>query len=460
MSRRYDCVVIGSGAAGSAAARACRKEGRRVAVIENRPPGGTCAREGCIPKKVLSEAASVLDSMARWNDRGLRLPPGEADWAGLQRFKEGFTRPVPDRTRRSFEKEDIDLIEGTARFVGPATLQAADGMITADHVVLASGARPAPLSVEGADRLLTSDAFLSLESLPRSMILVGGGFIGFEFAHIAARAGVRVTLLQRGDRFLTGFDPGLVDRLCRRTGDLSVSLHPGHEVKAVERDDQGGTRVITDVDGDRKAFTAEAAFHCAGRVPDLERLELDQAGVAVKEGRPVLNEFLQSTTNPRIYAAGDAAGTEPAVTPAAARQGRLAARNITRGTAVPWDGKGVPSVVFTTPPLARVGLLEAGARERGLRFHAREDDAASWFTSRHVHEPEAAFKILVEDDTDRILGAHLLGPRASEVINLFALAVQNGLTAEQVRSTLFAFPTAGSDVPSMVPPRPDTNVPG
>ena len=283
MARKLDCIVIGSGSAGSAAARECRKAGMSVAVIDHRPPGGTCAQRGCIPKKVLAAAAAAADGARRWDGAGLSAVL-RVDWPALRRFKETFTRSVPERTRDSFREKGIEFVEGSARFTGPASIQVGRHVLTSDRFVVATGARPAPLSIEGEERLGTSDAFLALDALPGGLVLAGGGYIGFEFAHVAARAGVEVTILQKHERFLPGFEPDLVDLLCARTRDLGVSLRPGHEVKAVEARAGGGVRVTANAAGKEELFDADLALHSAGRVPDLDRLDLERAQVRVEGG--------------------------------------------------------------------------------------------------------------------------------------------------------------------------------
>jgi len=190
--------------------------------------------------------------------------------------------------------------------------------------------------------------------------------------------------------------------------------------------------------------------HAAGRVPALDGLDLDAAGVAVKDGRFVLNEHLQSVSNPIVYAAGDAAGAGPPLTPVSSHDAKVVAANLLDGPFHRPDYRGVPSVVFTVPPVASVGVTEEQARQKGLRFRVNAASTPDWFTARRLNERVYGHKVLIEEDSSRILGAHLVGPQSEEVINLFALAIRHDLTADDLKSTMFAYPTGASDIGYML----------
>jgi glutathione reductase (NADPH) len=306
------------------------------------------------------------------------------------------------------------------------------------------------LPIAGVEHLALSDEFLELEQLPRRILLVGGGYIGFEFAHIAARAGAKVTILNRGKQPLAGFDPDLVKLLIERTRALGVDVRLGHEVKIV-RKTSTGFEVEAEGPQGRIAIETDLAFHSGGRKPALEALDLDAANIAHDHGKLKLDKHFRSISNLSVYAAGDAAGGPLPLTPVAALEAHAVVDNLLENDDATVDYTGIPSVVFTLPPLARVGLLEAEAKEQGLRFKVKHESVPGWFTARRVNESCYAYKILVEEDSGRILGAHLIGPEASEVINLFGFAMRNGLTVDAIRHATFAYPTAASDIESMLP---------
>ena len=237
--KTIDLIVIGTGTAASVVAMGCRKAGWSVAVVDHQPFGGTCALRGCDPKKMLIAATEVIDGFERMG--GIDTVKGEVhiDWAALQRHKRSFTDPVPDKREQAYAKQGIDAYHGRAHFSGRDTVVVDGKTLKARHIVIAAGAEPVRLPIEGAEHLALSDDFLNLESLPKHIVLVGGGYIGFEFAHIAARAGASVTLLNRSPRPLTGFDPDLVALLVERTRTLGVDVRLGHEVKAVRKRGDG-----------------------------------------------------------------------------------------------------------------------------------------------------------------------------------------------------------------------------
>jgi glutathione reductase (NADPH) len=305
------------------------------------------------------------------------------------------------------------------------------------------------LGVAGEEHLITSTDFLELAQLPAKIVLLGGGFIAAEFAHIAARAGAQVTVLEQADRLLTPFDPDLVGWLMDKFREVGIDVRLNTRVTAIERN-SGDFSVRAASGGREQVFTADLVVHAAGRVPDLEPLSLAAAGVETDKGRLRLNEFLQSMSNPAIYAAGDAAMSGPPLTPVASHDAKVAAANMLKGNHVKPNYFGVPSVAFTIPPIASVGLSEKQARERGLKFRVQTQRASGWYTARRVAETIYGFKVLVEDETAHILGAHLVGPHVDEVINIFALAMRKGLTAEDLKTTIFAYPTGASDIGYMV----------
>ena len=257
-----------------------------------------------------------------------------------------------------------------------------------------------------------------------------------------------MTLLHRGERPLEGFDADLVARLVSASQDLGIDIQVKTEVTEVEQGEEGFT-VNTSTS---QSFTADLVVHGAGRVPEIDALDLDAGGVAhdLKRGVAV-NEHLQSVSNPAVYAAGDSADTEGwPLTPVAVHEGLVAASNILKGNHKTPDYTGTLSVAFTVPALARVGLTEAEAEARGLNFTVKQGDMSDWYTARRTNESHAAYKVLVEEGTDRLLGAHLLSGHAAETVNLFALAMRQGLTAREVKTGIFVHPAASSDVSYML----------
>lgn len=448
-TRRFDLLVIGTGSAASTVAGRCRKEGWSVAVIDELPFGGTCALRGCDPKKVLVGNAEAIEWARRLAGKGVRQDGLRIDWPELMRFKRAMIAGLPERKEEDFRRAGIDVVHGQARFTGPTTLEVGGEHLEGKHVLIASGAKPAPLGIDGEELLTTSTGFLELDQLPRRIAFVGGGYVSFEFAHVAIRAGAEVMILHRGSRPLPLFDPDLVDRLVEKSRAVGIDVRLDTSVTWIERV-EGGLVVWGRHDEKEIRVEADVVVHGAGRVPAVDDLDLQAAGIDTVGRRITLNEYLQSVSNPAVYAAGDAAAAGPALTPVAGYEGRVVAANLVEGNHVSADYSVVPSVAFTIPPLASVGLTEEAARQQGLRFRTNLADTSSWYSSRRVGETHSASKVVIDKESDRILGAHLLGPSAEEMINLFAIAMRTGTTSSQIKEMLFAYPTHGSDMAYMV----------
>jgi glutathione reductase (NADPH) len=469
--KNFDLIVIGTGVAASTVAHKCRSAGWEVAVIDLRPFGGTCALRGCDPKKVLVGAAEVIDMNQRMKGKGVRINRATGiNWRELMRFKRSFTEPVPESREKSFQKAGIVTFHRRARFTGPTTVKVGDDdntdqSLEARHILIATGAKPMKMNIPGEEYLTTSDEFLELDKLPDRIVFVGGGYISFEFAHVAARAGAKaITIIHRGVRPLGNFDPDLVNMLVERTRNLGIDVFLQTEVKGIEKKKSSSgnkkfaVNIIVASDDINKAskkkersINADMVVHGAGRNPEIEDLELEKAGVEYGKRGVKVDEHLQSISNSVIYAAGDcaASGGLP-LTPIASYDGQIVADNLLDTNKVAADYKGTPSVVFTIPPLASVGLLEEDASKSGLKFKRNYSSTSGWYSSRRINESHSGFKVLIEEGTDKILGAHLLGPHAEEVINIFAMAIRLELKASDLRKALWSYPTNASDITYML----------
>lgn len=456
-TKTFDLIVIGTGTAASTVASKCPSAGWGVAVIDSRPFGGTCALRGCDPKKVLVGAAEVIDWDKRMESKGVIDSNRSAiQWPHLMSFKRTFTEPIPKQREEQFSKSGIVAFHGRARFTGQRTVKVGDtNTLNGHHILIASGAQPMKLNIPGEDNLIKSDQFLELDKLPSKIVFVGGGYISFEFAHIAARAGARATILHRGTRPLKNFDPYLVDILLQRTRELGIEVLLQTKIDAIgsfKNNHTTGFIVRASSTNEKYNIDADIVVHGAGRVPEIDDLDLAIAGVEHDKNKGVkVNEYLQSQSNPAVYSAGDASASEGLpLTPIATYEGEIVATNLLKGNQIKSNYKGIPSVVFTIPPLASVGLQEESAREQNLRFKTNKTNTSTWYSSKRVAENCSGYKVLIEEDTDYILGAHILGPHAEEIINIFALAIRLGLKASDLKQAIFAYPTSSSDINYML----------
>ena len=446
----YDLVVIGTGTAAQEASARTRAAGWKVAMIDHRPFGGTCALRGCDPKRMLLSGAEAIDAIRRMRSHGVK---GDLciDWPELIAFKRSRTDRFPRNQETEIARAGIDAFHGHCRFTS-ANSVAVDGLgeqLKSRFILIATGARPDTLNIDGEHLLITSERFLELDTLPRHLVLVGGGYIAAEFSHIAARAGARVTVLQRRERMLPAFDPDLVRWLMDKFAELGIQVRTRASVQKIEKGTDGFNVHAMTARGPQ-VVTGDCVVHAAGRVPDLDTLDLGAGEVQAEHGHIELNEFLQSVSNPRVYAAGDAAERGPPLTPVSIHDGRIVASNLLHGNRERPNYRGVPSVAFTIPPIAAVGLSEEAARVRGLKFRVNSQFARDWYTAVRLAESVYGFKTLVEEGTGRILGAHIVGPHAEEVINLFGLAIRHNLTVEHLKDALFTYPTGASDLGYMI----------
>ena len=477
----FDLIVIGTGTAASTTAHECSSVGWKVAIIDSLSFGGTCALRGCDPKKVLVEAVKVVDSAQRHQNKGvLGSDKVHIKWSDLIRFKRTFTEPFPKYREEGYKKAGIVPFHGHARFVGWNAIKVEGeeekggnnknnntAVLNGKRILVATGAKPMELNIPGSANITTSDQFLEFgeDRLPNRIVFVGGGYISFEFAHIAARAGAKVTILHRGKQPLEHFDPDLVNMLVQKSQDLGIDIHLRSAVEKIDKssDDDGSyavqysnTSIASNSSNQKKKTTTQIecdmVVHGAGRIPNTHGLDLAAAGVEHTMQGIKVNEYLQSVSNPSIYAAGDvaASGGLP-LTPVATYEGRLVATNLIKGNVLKSNYSGLPSVAFTIPPLTSVGMQEKEAKEAGFRFRTKYENTASWASSRRVGESCSGFKVLIEEDSNRILGAHILGPHAEEVINIFSMAIRLGLTAKDLGDPLlYTYPTNTSDVVYML----------
>jgi glutathione reductase (NADPH) len=450
MSQHFDLIVIGAGMAGVAAANKCAAQGWEVAIVDSLPYGGTCALRGCDPKKILRRGAEIIDSARLMNGKGIDSDGLSINWADLMKRKHGFTDPVPQSMEDGLTRSGVTTLHGRAKFPSPRQLEIGGTAYDADRFLVATGARPRPLEFPGHEHLIDSTDFLDLEEMPSRILFVGGGFISFEFAHIAARAGSSAVIIDRGERPLKGFDPDHVDLLVDHGREVGIELRRRTSMVNLVQSDIG-YQVTLEHDGARETIETDLVVHGAGRVADLADLGLDAAGVGWGERGIHVADHLQSTTNPAVWAAGDSADTAGMpLTPVAVSEAKVAASNMIKGTTTTPDYAGVPTAVFTIPELTRVGMLESEAREEGIDLAVRYSDTSGWYSSYRIGATTGAAKILIDQSTDQVVGAHLLGHEYGELINTLGLAIKVGLTTRQLKSATAAYPTVGSDLASML----------
>ena len=450
MSETYDLIVIGAGMAGVAAANKCGAAGWRVAIVDALPYGGNCALRGCDPKKILRRGAEIVDAARLMDGNGIDPSGLKINWSDLMAHKRGFTDPVPDKMEKGLIGNGVETLHGAARFTGTNTLEVDGNAYESQRFLVAAGAIPRPVIFAGADLMIDSTDFLNLEALSKRILFVGGGFVSFEFAHIAARAGSASVIVDRGARPLNAFDPDLVEMLIERSASVGVDLQRETEILSIAASG-AGFAVEVKTGENTETIETDLVVHGAGRIAALTNLNLEVAGVAYGDKGIVVAPHLQSTTNSAVFAAGDSSDTKGMpLTPVAVIEGKVAASNMLKNTQIAPDYAGIPTAVFTVPELARVGMLEAEAKEAGHDVDVRFTDTGGWYSNYRIGEKSAAAKVLVDKSSSKILGAHLFGPEYGELINFFGLAIKLELTAKQLKSMTAAYPSVGSDLGSLL----------
>ncbi|MBR0765167.1 dihydrolipoyl dehydrogenase family protein [Bradyrhizobium japonicum] len=448
-SEIFDVVILGGGNAGIGVTGPVRRAGRSVAMIEPRDLGGTCPNRGCTPKKILVAAGQALHDIERASAHHITVGSPRLDWAALIDREKAMIKNIPANLARAMARRDVEVIRGQGAFVAPNAIRVGDRVLEAKHIVIATGSKARPLPIPGAEHMITSDEMLSERELPASVIFIGGGVISLEFGHVYARAGASVTLLEALPQLLPAMDTDAVAQLQAESERIGIEVKTGVAVQGIERAG-GRLRVIFSHGGIEQALEADRVVNGAGRVANVDSLDLARGQVEHANGRIVIDQHLRSTSNPRVHVCGDAVPISPQLLPIATYEGDIVGRNIVDGPRHTPDYTSMATSVYTVPALAAVGLTEEAARRTGSAVDVHVNDMRDWFSSRSYAETIAWSKVIVDRATDRILGAHFVGHAGQELINVFGLAIKFGITANQLRDNVYAYPTFSADIKHML----------
>lgn len=447
--KSYDLVVIGSGSASTSAAYKCLEKGWKIAIIDHKPIGGTCALRGCDPKKVLVGVTDSVEAVKRLQGSGTTANAVGVDWRELMSFKRTFTESMSSAIEEGLKRGGVDLFHGHARFEGPDRISVGDEIISGKKILIASGAKAANPNFPGSEHLIDNEGFLNLDRLPKSIVFVGGGYISVEFASIARKAGSDATIVQKAARVLVNFDEDVVAELTKALTSSGVKILTRRSVNGVEKKDGGYSVHLTGPEGD-ETIRADLVVHGAGRDFDSD-MEPSKGNIHWSNRGIKVNEYLQSVSNPIVYAAGDSADTKGyKLTPIAVLEGYVVAHNMLSGNHEIPDYEGTPTASFSTPPLAMVGLTEKQARDQGIKVKVNSGNQSLWYNSRRRGIKNAFYKVLIDEEKDQIVGAHILGENSEEVINVFALAIREKIGVKKLMATPFAYPSDTNDIKYML----------
>jgi len=445
---KTDVLVIGSGPAGSSVALQCAQAGKSVIVVD-RLFGGTCALRGCTPKKAMESITSTFWQAKEMEKAGFPPTKQFVDWHLLAAHKSHFTALVPSGTKSKFKNANIKTLTGLAKFEDENTLKIGDKTVTAKQIVIASGARPRPLGIEGEQYLITNDDFFNLNEMPSKVVIIGGGYIAFELSHIIAACGSNVTVLSNEEMPLSAFDADLVQDLIHATLAKGIDIKLGYEANKIEKNEDGFNVTCKRSDDFTFEYSANLVIHAAGRIPNVDSLDIEQIGLKLNEQHGIeVNKFMQTKKYNHIYALGDVTGQLP-FTEIANYEAKIVSHNILNKKRKSVDYKGVPYGVFTYPKLSKVGKSEEELKDLGIKFEVKKENHKGSFIERVGLNSFARYKTLVDKKSNKILGASILASHAEEMINLFSIGIQQEMTLQDFENLLLLYPTAGHDVKFM-----------
>ncbi|SEK61763.1 glutathione reductase (NADPH) [Carnobacterium iners] len=443
MEKNFDVIVIGSGVGGMAVAKglAARK---KIAIVENDLWGGTCPNRGCDPKKVLYSVVEAKDAVTQLTGKGFSVTP-QVHWPELMSFKESIINPMSKGLKKSMDSSGIETIAGKATFINKQTIQVNEDTLTADKIIIATGARPAILSIKGKEHLLTSTDFLSLSEMPKKVTFIGGGYIAFELATIANAAGAEVHIIHHNKRPLKEFESELVNEIVHQLESKGVIFHFDTDTTKIEK---SGESFILQAENNFTLAT-DLVFCATGRIPNIEELNLDKAEVAYDKKGIQTNDYLQ-TSNENIFACGDVLSKSAGkLTPVASFEGAYLTNYLTGKTTEKINYPYIPTVIYSNPKVAQIGITTEQASKQEEKYTVSSIDATSWFSYHRTNEPVSKIKIVTNRETGLVAGATCLNGKADELINYISLLMDQKMTKKETEQLIMAYPTVASDLSSI-----------
>lgn len=448
-SRDFDLIVIGAGSGGVRLARMSAQRGARVAIVESRYLGGTCVNVGCVPKKLFVYGSHVSEDLADAAGYGWHVPTKDVrfDWPTLVANKNAEIERLNGIYQQLLEGAGVTIIQGTATLRDPNTVAIGDRELSADHITVATGSWPSTPDVPGRELILSSNEMFYLPQLPREAVVWGGGYIAVEFAGILAGLGVETTLIYRGELFLRGFDDDIRQFLVGELEKKGIRLRFNTTINGVEESGSGYAVSLSD----GSVMQTGLVLAATGRRALTDGLGLDALGVEfTTSGHIQVNETFH-TAVPSISALGDVIGT-PQLTPVALAQGMVLSRRLFGDGKGEMDYRNIPTAVFCQPNIGTVGLTEAEAKEAGHKVVIYRSEFRPMKHTLSGRDERSLMKLVVDGDTDRVLGAHMVGPDAGEIVQGLGVALKCGATKADFDSTLGIHPTSAEEFVTMRTP--------
>lgn len=449
MAYDFDLFVIGAGSGGVRAARFAAGFGAKVAVAESRYLGGTCVNVGCVPKKLLVYGAHFAEDFEQSQGFGWSLGEAQFDWATLIANKDREIQRLNGIYRNLLVNSGVSLYEGHAKLVGPHEVEINGQRFSAEHIMIATGGWPQIPEIPGREHAISSNEAFYLKSLPKRVLVVGGGYIAVEFAGIFHGLGAQTTLVYRGEMFLRGFDGAVRKHLHEELSKRGMDLQFNADIVRIDKQPDGSLKATLK---DGRELLADCVFYATGRRPMLDNLGLENTAVKLdKRGFIEVDEQYQSN-EPSILAIGDVIGRVQ-LTPVALAEGMAVARRLFKPEQYrPVDYQMIPTAVFSLPNIGTVGLSEEQAREAGHKVQIFESRFRAMKLTLTDCQERTLMKLVVDADTDKVLGCHMVGPEAGEIIQGLAIALKAGATKRDFDETIGVHPTAAEEFVTMRTP--------
>ncbi|MCM2464077.1 glutathione-disulfide reductase [Pseudomonas sp. CG7] len=449
MAYDFDLYVIGAGSGGVLAARVAAGFGAKVAVAESRYLGGTCVNVGCVPKKLLVYGAHYAEDFEQASAYGWTAGEASFDWATLIANKDREINRLNGIYRNLLVNSGVTLHEGHARISVPHEVEINGQRYTAEHIMIATGGWPVIPDIPGREQAISSNEAFFLKTLPKRMLVVGGGYIAVEFAGIFHGMGAQTSLLYRGDLFLRGFDGAVRKHLAEELQRRGLDLQFNADIQSIDKEADGSLKVTLK---DGRTLSTDCVFYATGRRPMLDNLGLENTGVKLDEkGFVQVNEKYE-TTEPSILAIGDVIGRVQ-LTPVALAEGMAVARRLFKPEQYRLvDYRMIPTAVFSLPNIGTVGLTEEQAREEGHEVQIFESRFRPMKLTLTDCQERTLMKLVVDANTDKVLGCHMVGPDAGEIVQGLAIALKAGATKRDFDETIGVHPTAAEEFVTMRTP--------
>ncbi len=447
MEKQFDFLVIGGGSGGIAAARRASQYGAKCAVVEQHKLGGTCVNVGCVPKKVMWTTSRIAEILEDAPDYGFSIVRNGFDWATIKKSRDDYIARLNRIYESNLQNASVEFIAGTARFTSANTLQVGNDVLRAPHTLIATGSKPVMPNIPGSEHAISSDGFFKMENLPQKVVITGAGYIATEFAGMLHGLGSEVTMVLRKDRLLRGFDSSLTEVVMSqmRASGVRFVINSG-----VSNIDKRGAKLRLSLNDGEVIDQVDQFIIAIGRSPNTDGLDIESAAVALTDRGYIETDKFQNTSSEGIYAVGDVTGTT-ALTPVAIAAGRHLADRLFGGKPDAFmDYENIASVIFCHPPIGTVGLSEDAARSKygdAIRVYSSE------FKNMHYQVTKRSsptlMKLITAGDNEKVVGCHIVGDYADEIIQGFSVAVKMGATKKDFDNTVAIHPTAAEELVTM-----------